>query len=214
MQSQTRRWLSGGRNGRGDETGSRLAPASTCRVQPTPISRLKQLAITRGVLEELLDIQPRLTIQTRSPIATRDIDLFRRFRHIRVNFTVPTDSERVRLRYEPHCASIEARLRAAERIAAEGVRVGISISPMLPIVDPRAFAERIARSGASGCVTQYLKPPNVRFAAGSPVEAIRKLREDGWSPQRYHQTRATIAETLEGQGLRLFEGKDGYAPAE
>ena len=99
-------------------------------------------------------------------------------------------------------------------VAAAGVRVGVSISPMLPIADPRAFAERIAQSGASGCVTQYLKPPNARFVAGSPAEAIRKLWEDGWSPQRYHQTRAVIAEALGGQGLRLFEGKDGYAPAE
>ncbi len=131
-----------------------------------------------------------------------------------MNFTVPTDSERVRRRYEPHCASIEARLRAAERIAAAGVRVGISISPMLPIGDPRAFAERIARTGAVGCVTQYLKPPNVRFAAGSPGEAIRKMREDGWSPQRFRETCAVIADTLAGHGLRLFEGKNGYAPVE
>ena len=174
----------------------------------------KQLGITRAILEELVEVQPRLTIQTRSPIAVRDIDLFKRFAHLRVNFTVPTDSDRVRHRYEPRCASIEARLRAVERIAAAGVRVGISISPMLPIADPRAFAERIAQTGASGCVTQYLKPPNVRFAAGSPGEAIRKLREDGWSPQRFREACAAIGETLAAHGLRLFEGKDGYAPVE
>lgn len=157
-------------------------------------------------------MQPRLTIQTRSPIAVRDIDLFRRFEKIRVNVTVPTDSERVRLRYEPRCASIEARLRAAERLAAAGVPVGISISPMLPIADPQAFATRVARTGASGCVTQYMKPPNARFAAGSPGEALGKLREDGWSPQRFRETCTAIEETLAAHGLRLYEGKGGYAP--
>src|SRR3546814_4276162 len=58
---------------------------------------------------------PRLTVQTRSPIASRDIDLFQQFEHIRVNFTVTTDSEAVRLRYEPSAPAIKARLRAARR---------------------------------------------------------------------------------------------------
>ncbi len=66
--------------------------------------------------------------------------------------------------------------------------------------------------GASGCVTQYTKPPSVRFAAGSPGEALRRLREDGWSPKRYRETCAVIGETLAGHGLRLYDGKGGYAP--
>lgn len=177
-----------------------------------PVER--KLGITRAVLEELIEVQPLLTIQTRSPIAVRDSDLFGRFEHLCVNFTVPTDSERVRRRYEPHCASIETRLRAAECIAAAGVSVGISISPMLPIEDARAFADRIARAGASGCVTQYMKPPNVRFAAGSPSEALGKLREDGWSMQRFRATCDVIRGTLAEHGMRLYEGKNGYAPVE
>jgi DNA repair photolyase len=174
----------------------------------------KRLGLTRSLLQELIAVQPRLTIQTRSPLVTRDIDLLRAFRHVRVNVTVPTDSETVRLRYEPRCPAIEVRLRAAEALAAAQVPVGISVSPMRPLSDPKAFGERIARLRAAEYVTQYLKQGNVRFTAGSPAGAVAKLREDGWTLERYRDARATIASILDAHGLRLLEGREGYAPAE
>ena len=48
----------------------------------------QKLELTRDVLKALIPLQPRLTVQTRSPIATRDIDLFKQFERIRVNFTI------------------------------------------------------------------------------------------------------------------------------
>ena len=130
----------------------------------------KQLQLTRRILEALIDIQPRLTIQTRSPIATRDIDLFKQFERIRVNFTIPTDSEETRLRYEPYCPSIDNRFRAAAEVAAAGVEIGVSISPTLPISNADAFGARLAALDASEYVTQYMKRPTARFRAGSTPE--------------------------------------------
>ena len=102
----------------------------------------KQIRLTRAVLEAILDagVQPRLTIQTRSQLVTRDADLFQRFQRLRVNVTVTTDSDRVRRRYEPHCPSIAARFKALKTLSAAGVRIGVSISPMLPIDDVESFA--------------------------------------------------------------------------
>lgn len=175
-----------------------------------PIER--QLRLSRAILEELVKVQPRLTIQTRSPLATRDIDVFQRFNRIRVNFTITTDSERVRLRYEPHCPSIEVRLRAAEEVARAGVPIGISISPMLPIEDPHAFANRLAGLDAAEYVTQYFKPTRSRFSAGSTPEALRRMREDHWTEERYRDVRRILAEALGGR-RPLLEGAEGYAPA-
>ena len=65
-----------------------------------PIER--ELNLTRGLLKELIDFhQPRLVIQTRSPLVTRDIDLFKQFNVIQVNMTITTDSEKVRKVFEP-----------------------------------------------------------------------------------------------------------------
>ena len=87
-----------------------------------------RLGVTRAILEAMLaaGVQPRLTVQTRSPIAARDIDLFQRFEHIRVNFTITTDSERVRLRYEPSAPAIHAGLRAARSLVEAGVPIEVS----------------------------------------------------------------------------------------
>lgn len=177
-----------------------------------PVER--RLRLTRELLETLLEygVQPRLTIQTRSPLATRDVDLFQQFHGIRVIFTIGTDSDEVRRRYEPRCPSIDQRFSAAAEVAAAGVPIGVSISPMLPIRDIDAFAQRLRALDADGYVTQYLKPPGRRFAAGSTVDAICKAQEDGWGIRDYRQARETIARAL-GDGHSLWEGSRGYGPA-
>jgi len=177
-----------------------------------PIER--RLGLTRAVLEAMLDsdVQPRLTIQTRSPLVTRDVDLFRKFERIRVNLTINTDSDQIRRRYEPWCPSIRVRLNAAEDLAAAGVRIGVSISPMLPLHDTEAFGAILADLRADEYVTQYLKPGRSRLAAGTSAEAIQKAREDGWGIRQYQQARETLANIL-GRVGPLLEGAEGYAPA-
>ncbi|MEX2246660.1 MAG: radical SAM protein [Dehalococcoidia bacterium] len=171
----------------------------------------KKLELTRRILEVLLDVQPRLTIQTRSPLATRDIDLFKKFERIRVNFTIPTDSEAVRLRYEPHCPSIDVRFNAAAEVSRAGIPIGISISPTLPVYDAEEFGCRLAALDAAEYVTQFMKPPTMRFRAGSAPEALAKMHEDAWTVDRYKEARACIQRQL-GVGRPLLEGISGYAP--
>ncbi len=156
-------------------------------------------------------IQPRLTIQTRSPIATRDIDLFQRFEKIRVNFSIPTDSEDIRLRYEPHAPSITARFKAAAQIGNAGIRIGISVTPTLPIKDLEAFGTRLAALDAEGYSTQYLKPQRLPFGAGSTREVLLRIREDAWGLTEYSRARESLARIL-GEGRTLYEGANGYAP--
>src|SRR5947207_12640747 len=60
----------------------------------------RSLCLTRGILEELVPFQPRLLIQTRGPLVVRDGDVLRRFRSVRVNVSIPTDSEAVRQVFE------------------------------------------------------------------------------------------------------------------
>ena len=177
-----------------------------------PVER--RLGLTRAILEAILDsgVQPRLTIQTRSPLVTRDIDLFERFERLRVNVTITTDSEEVRLRYERHCPSIRARVKAAAALSAASVRIGISISPMLPLQDAEAFGTRLADLGADEYVTQFLKPGRSQFAAGTSAEALRRVREDGWGVREYRQAREALARAL-GNQRPLLEGVAGFAPA-
>ncbi len=176
-----------------------------------PVER--RLRLTRAVIEAILDsrVQPRLTVQTRSPLVTRDIDLFLGFERIRIHFTITTDSEDVRRRYESRCPPIQARMKAAAALSSAGVRIGVSISPMLPLKDAAAFGAELADLGAEEYVTQYLKPGGSQFAAGSSAEALRMVREDGWGLREYRQARAVLAGALGGE-RPLLEGREGYAP--
>ena len=173
----------------------------------------QHLRLTRSILETILaeGVQPRLTVQTRSPIAARDIDLFQRFDRVRVNFTITTDSERVRLRYEPSAPAIHARLRAARALVEAGIRIGVSISPMLPVEDIEAFATTVAALGAAEYVSQFMDPPGPAFVAGTPPATLRMAREDGWGPREYEAARAVIQRAL-GAERRLLEGDEGFAP--
>lgn len=171
-----------------------------------------RLRITRAVVEALVPHQPRLTVQTRSPIARRDIDLFQQFEHIRVNVSVPTDSESVRLRYEPRAPSIKERLATAEAIAGAGVRIGICVSPMLPMEDPVAFGRRIAALGAAEYVVTGFHRPGRQFAARTRVEALAKLRADGWTRAKFEAAREALSGAL-GPGRRLVGAGEGFGVA-
>jgi DNA repair photolyase len=103
-------------------------------------------------------------------------------------------------------------VEAAATLVAAGIRIGVSISPMLPMRDPGSFGERLAELAAEEYVTQYLKPTRSQFAAGSSAEAWRMMREDGWSLREYRQAREEIARRL-GEERQLLEGREGYAPA-
>ncbi len=175
----------------------------------------QRLRLTRSIIETILaeGVQPRLTVQTRSPIAARDIDLFQRFDRVRVNFTITTDSERVRLRYEPSAPAIHTRLRAARALVDAGIPIGVSISPMLPIEDIEAFAATVADLGAAEYVSQFMDPPGPAFVAGTPPATLRMAREDRWGLREYEAARAVIQRAL-GPGRRLLEGDEGFAPVE
>jgi DNA repair photolyase len=106
-----------------------------------PIER--KLELTRTCLQALLDYPPRLlTVQTRSPLVVRDIDLFQQMTpgRIAVCMSITTDDEAVRKLFEPSCAPIAARLKAIQTVREAGIPTQASIAPLLPC-DPERLAE-------------------------------------------------------------------------
>src|SRR5437879_428869 len=99
----------------------------------------RSLELTRGILEVLLPHQPRLLIQTRGPLVVRDLNVLKQFRAVRVNMSIPTDSEEVRRTFEPKAPPLEKRWEAIQQVRAAGVPVGVCVTPMLPLDDPAAF---------------------------------------------------------------------------
>jgi DNA repair photolyase len=105
-----------------------------------PVER--KLELIRACLQVLLAYPPRLlTVQTRSPLVMRDIDLFREMvlGRIAVCMSITTDDETVRRIFEPQCAPIAARIEAIRSIREAGIPTQASIAPVLPS-DPEHLA--------------------------------------------------------------------------
>jgi len=86
-----------------------------------------------------------LLIQTRGPLVVRDADVLKQFRRVRVNVSIPTDSEDVRQQFEPKAPPLDRRWQALNELRADGIPVGLCVTPMLPVADPDAFIARIVR---------------------------------------------------------------------
>lgn len=156
--------------------------------------------------------QPRLVIQTRSPLVERDIDLLARFEHIRVNMSITTDCEDVRKRYEPTCPSIDRRLDAIQRVAEAGIPIGICVTPMLPLRDPEGFGRRLAGLGAAVYVAQPFKAPasgRGAMVAGTRDAASALAAAEGWNEAAYRLAFRVLRSALP----HLYEGRPGFMPA-
>ena len=188
------------RNSRLDLRGKTvLMSSATDPYQPIE----QRLELTRSLLPILARRGANLTVQTRSPIAARDIDLFQEFDRIRVNLSITTDSEEIRRKFEPQCASIERRLEAVTQIADAGTRTGIGVSPLLPIDDPAAFARRIIETGVSSVWINTFHEARGPFSAGTRQPALELARELGWTMAKRRRTKAELRHHLNQGGRRL-----------
>ena len=168
----------------------------------------KELQLTRDLLRELADYhQIRLVVQTRSPLVTRDVDLFARFPAVQVNMTITTDSERVRKVFEPLCPGNKVRLQAIQQVHEAGIPACITMTPLLPVEDAHAFAQALLATGISRYIVQPFHADRGKFTAGTRDEALQLTRELGWTTERYEEVVRVIKEYIPTIG----EGKLGFA---
>jgi len=169
----------------------------------------RDLRLTQSILEELVDYhQVRLVIQTRSPLVTRDIDLFKRFKNIQVNMTITTDSEVIRKVFEPFCPSNADRLEAIKSVSDSGINTCITMTPLLPIDDIEKFIGDLKATGVANFTVQPFHAEKGKFVAGTRQQAQDLLKQYDWSNARY----AAIEERLKVAFPSIGIGKDGFKP--
>ena len=169
----------------------------------------KKIELTRDILKELIKYHNvRLVVQTRSPIATRDIDLFKQFNHIQINMTVTTDDEGVRKTFEPLCPSNKVRLDAITEINRAGVASCITMTPLLPIENPHQFGESLLATGIKNFIIQPFHQDRGKFTAGTREDALHLFDKFKWTRERYLEVEQIIRSYIPDIGI----GKDGFKP--
>ena len=101
------------------------------------------------MLEALADSGTPASVLTKSPLALRDIDRFKRFSGedaISVNFSIPTLEEKAWRQTEPHTPHPSKRIEAVAELNRAGIPSGVLIAPLMPGIndDPGQVEEIIA----------------------------------------------------------------------
>lgn len=114
----------------------------------------RRYLVTRGVLETLAEQRGlSVTIITKSPLVTRDLDLLQRIStrsRLAVHVSLITADRELARRLEPRAPTPEARLRAIARLRAGGIEVGVNVMPVLPgITDAPHLLDDLVRSIAA-----------------------------------------------------------------
>jgi DNA repair photolyase len=95
--------------------------------------------LTRRCLEVLAEADFPVQVQTKSVLVLRDIDVFKKFREIKVGFSIATEDERTARLFEPGASPIGERIRALGKLKEAGIRTFAFAGPLLP-GDPAALA--------------------------------------------------------------------------
>jgi DNA repair photolyase len=92
----------------------------------------KEYELTRRCLEILSRHGWPVTIQTKSPLVLRDIELLGKFKGLEVTLSIATANENIRRLFEPNSPSLGERIEALQKMRSEGVKTSAMIAPMLP----------------------------------------------------------------------------------
>ena len=95
----------------------------------------KRYKLTGRCLEILLENQWPVTIQTKSPLVLRDIEILEKSKDIEVGFSITTADEKIRKLFEPGAPPIKERIHALDVLHSRGIQTFAMIAPLLPRPD-------------------------------------------------------------------------------
>ncbi len=92
---------------------------------------------TRGALKLILKYGFGVSIDTKSDLILRDIDLLKKINennNVIVKFTITTPKDELSKKIEPHVCMTSKRLEAIKKLSDKGIFVGIMMNPVLPFL--------------------------------------------------------------------------------
>ncbi|MFX1302082.1 MAG: radical SAM protein [Promethearchaeota archaeon] len=103
----------------------------------------KKYRNTRKILERLVGTEAEISILTKSKLVVRDIDLFKKFKNVRVGISISTLNENFARIIERAASKPIDRLEAIKQISEAGIETYTFISPFFPeITNFKAIIEK------------------------------------------------------------------------
>ena len=88
--------------------------------------------ITRQILERLINWDIDLSIQTKSNLILRDIDIIKKFKNCKVGLTLTTTDDNLRKEIEPFASSVDSRINVLKKLKENHIKTYVFIGPIMP----------------------------------------------------------------------------------
>ena len=149
--------------------------------------------LTRQCLDILSQNNWPVTVQTRSPLVLRDIDILKKGTNFEVGLSITTADDNVRKLFEPTAPPIMDRVRALDELHRAGIKTYVMIAPMLPGAE--SLAEILAGK------VDYVIVDRMNYHYADWVYRKYGL-EDKMTDYYFYQTERTIFSTFAELGIR------------
>lgn len=137
--------------------------------------------IARELLMMLLENNFEVSIQTKSSLVLRDLDILCEKKElVDVGFTITTLDERIAEVVEPKAPSPSDRVKALEKISAEGIKTWIFLGPIIPGISEESFGEIVEIAKATNSLVYYDKYRVKPFMSGIAKELAEKAMKTDW----------------------------------
>ncbi len=129
-----------------------------------PVER--DLRVTRGILELLLELRHPVTIVTKGALILRDLDLLAALAALNlvaVHVSLTTLDDELKRRMEPRTAGPKQRLVMVRQLSEAGIPTGVLTAPIIPALNDHeleAMLEAAAAHGATGAGYVLLRLPH------------------------------------------------------
>jgi DNA repair photolyase len=122
----------------------------------------ERFRLTRGCLEVLADSDFPVTIQTKSDLVLRDIDILKRIKDKEVGLTITCSDPEVETLFEPGASNSDRRLDALRKLRRAGIPTYVFFGPILPFFSdhPDSLLLLFGRLQKTGVEKIYLDKMN------------------------------------------------------
>ena len=153
-------------------------------------------------------------VQTRGPLILRDIEILRLLPDVRVGFSITTDREDVRRIFEPHCAPLEERWRTVGLLREAGIKVSITIAPILPC-HPEELARRVIEMTTQPLIVDPFHVRAVKKSGATTRPAAVSISDyHGWNewldPEFQQDILARMKRVAKSAGRPFGSGPAGF----
>lgn len=135
--------------------------------------------LTRFCLEQLARHDFPVSILTKSPLITRDLDILTNFKALEVGITLTTINDSERKILEPNAPSINSRISALKKISGEGITTYAFLGPLYPTMNDSDLEELVRKIKDAGVFRISTDRLNLRPGVWNSVcSALKECPKD------------------------------------